>query len=102
MVIQSGRSTYCWLFDGDGDCAGEGFAEERELGGAADADLEGSFEGKLFGEGEGDAGADAFSGEVAEHLGIGVGDAGHLGGLAGAELREGLRLMSGKGAVECG
>jgi len=90
------------LFDFDGDGVGEGLAEEGEFGGAADADLVGALEGETLGEGEGDSGADALSGEVAEHLGVFVGDAGDLCGLAGTELREGLVLGAGQGAVEGG
>lgn len=87
---------------GDEDGGGEGVAEEGGGGGAADADLPGAFEGELLAEGEADAGADALRGEVAEHGGVFVGDADDFGGLAGAELGEGLQVLAGEGAVEGG
>lgn len=74
------------LFSGYGDGFGEGGAEQDWFGGGAYADLVGAFEGQLGAEGEFDAGADAFGGEVAKHGGVLVGDAGDAGCLAGDEL----------------
>src|SRR5206468_683341 len=53
-------------------------------------------------ESESHPGADSLSGEIAQHLGIFVGDAFNLRCLARFELRESTWLVTGQRAVECG
>jgi hypothetical protein len=93
-------STWNILGAGYEDRGGEGVAQQRWVEGSANADLPGTFKGKLLGEGEANAGPYALTGEIAEHLGIFVGDADDPGRLAGGELREGLEIFTGQGAVE--